>query len=186
MNQTTPWTHRPVLTLMEDLFDQFPIIEHHGQPEGLGVLLELEVDLDGGVEQYGVFWFWDILDTTGEVCIYGRNTVDWGGGRQLPGKVQAHSPKGFRGYQGHNQINLLYLHEEVTCFSLCTVLEAVRGKVHNQAMKAVLRGGENCPLLWDLGTHMSDGGDTKVNIKRPHKQCTHALLITSFKCTNPM
>ena len=102
--------------------------------------------------------------------------MDWGGGRQLPGKVQAHSPKGFRGYQGHNQINLLYLHEEVTCFSLCTVLEAVRGNVHNQAMKAVLRGGEDCPLLWDLGKHTSDGEDTKVNIKKPTRPCAHMCM----------
>ena len=53
------------------------------------------------------------------------------------------------------------------------VLEAVRGNVHNQAMKAVLRGGENCPLLWDLGTHTSDGGDTKVNIKKTPQDHVH-------------
>ena len=159
---------------MEDLFDQFPIIEHHGQPEGLGVLLELEVDLDGGVEQYGVFWFWDILDTTGEVCVYIEG-IPWTG-EEVDNYLERYRHTRPKVSVVTRDTIRSICHEEVTCFSLCTVLEAVRGNVHNQAMKAVLRGGENCPLLWDLGTHTSDGEDTKVNIKKPTRPCAHMYM----------
>ena len=75
--------------------------------------------------------------------------------RTLPGKVQAHTAIGFRGYQGGNEVYLLYLHEEVTCLGLCAVLEAVGGNVHHKVMQGVLWRGEDCPFLRNLGANTS-------------------------------
>ena len=49
-------------------------------------------------------------------------------GNTLPGNVH------FHGYQGCDEVYLLYLHEEVTRLSLCSVLKAVGGNVHHQVV----------------------------------------------------